>query len=95
MKNLKELYLADNQIDDLNQIDNLKNCKKLEKLVLKDNPITNIINYRQKILEILPQLKKLDDIEVKQSKINNNNNFNSPLAKKDSGQNNINDNYNI
>ena len=95
LKNVRELYLKDNEISDINQIENLKNCKKLEKLVLKDNPITNIINYRQKILEILPQLKKLDDIEVKQLKVNNNNNFNSPLAKKDSDQNNINNNYNI
>ena len=95
LKNVRELYLKDNEISDINQIENLKNSKKLEKLLLKHNPITNIINYRQKILEILPQLKKLDDIEVKQSKINNNNNFNSPLAKKDSGQNNINNNYNI
>ena len=77
LKNVRELYLKDNEISDINQIENLKNCKKLEKLVLKDNPITNIINYRQKILEILPQLKKLDDIEVKQLKVNNNNNFNS------------------
>lgn len=96
LKNVKEIYLKDNQISDLGQIENLKNCKKLEKLAIKDNPITNIANYIQKIIEILPQLKKLDDIEVKQFKLNNNN-FNSPLLKKDSNQNNniINNNFNI
>lgn len=96
LKNIKEIYLKDNQISDLSQIENLKYCKKLEKLAIKDNPITNIDNYIQKIIEILPQLKKLDDIEVKQFKLSNNN-FNSPLLKKDSNQNNNinNNNYNI
>ena len=95
LKNVREIYLKDNQISDFNQIENLKGCKKLEKLSIKDNPIANISNYHQKIIEILPQLKKIDDIEVKQLKLNNNN-FNSPLSKKDSNPNNIiNNNYNI
>ena len=69
LKNLKELYLKDNKISDFNQVEFLKNCKKLEILNLSENPISYQQNYRQKILEILPNLKKLDDIE------NNNNNF--------------------
>lgn len=92
LKNIRELYLKDNQISDIAQIDNLKNCKKLEKLVLKDNPICNFMNYTQKILEVLPQLKKLDEVEVKNLKLNKNNNFNSPLVIKDQNQNNS---YNI
>ena len=91
LKNVREIYLRDNQISDFSQLENLKNCKKLEKLAIKDNPITNISNYYQKIIEILPQLKKIDDTEVKQLKLNNNN-FNSPLSKKDSNHSN---NYNI
>ena len=91
LKNVSELYLKDNQISDINQIENLKKCKKLEKLVLNDNPIANLINYKQKILEILPQIKKLDDIDVNQIKVNNNN-YNSPIAKKDSIQNQNNNN---
>ena len=95
LKNVREVQLRDNQITDFNQLENLKNCKKLEKLAIKDNPIANISNYHQKIIEILPQLKKIDDIEVKQLK-SNNNNFNSPLSKKDSNSSNIiNNNYNI
>ena len=69
LKNLKELYLKDNQISDFNQIQHLKDCKKLEILCLEDNPISKQANYRKKILEILPFLKKLDDLE------NNNTNF--------------------
>ena len=63
LKNVKELFLKDNQISDFNQVENLKNCKKLEILCLQENPIANQSNYRQKILEILPFLKKLDDLE--------------------------------
>ena len=104
LKNIRELYLKDNQINDFAQFENLKNCKKLEKLAIKGNPIATIPNYIQKIVEILPQLKKLDDIELKQFKLNiinnNNNNFNSPLIKKDSNQSqnrniDVNNNYNI
>ena len=69
LKNLKELYLQDNKISDFNQIEFLKNCKKLEILNLSENPISQQQNYKQKILSILPNLKKLDDLE------NINNNF--------------------
>ena len=63
LKNLKELYLKENNISDFSQLEFLKNCKKLEILNLSENPITSQQNYRQKILDMLPNLKKLDDIE--------------------------------
>ena len=69
LKSLKELYLQDNNISDFNQIEYLKNCKKLEILNLSENPISQQQNYSQKILSILPNLKKLDDLD------NINNNF--------------------
>ena len=72
LKNLRELYLKDNQITDFNQIENLKNCLKLEILCLIDNPIAKQPNYRQKILEILPNLKKLDDLDNNNANANNN-----------------------
>jgi len=71
MKNIKELYLSDNQISDFSQIENLKNCQKLEKLVLKGNPIINEPGYPKKIIEILPQLKILDEKEIKSTKNDN------------------------
>lgn len=64
LKNLKKLNLKDNKISDFNQIESLKNCKQLESLSLKDNPITKEQNYQKRIKEILPQLKRLDDIEL-------------------------------
>ena len=64
LKNIKFLNLRDNKISDFSQLESLKNCKQLESLSLKDNPISKEPNYLQKIKEILPQLKKLDDIEL-------------------------------
>ena len=64
LKNLKILNLRDNEVSDFSQIESLKNCKQLESLSLKENPISKEQNYFQKIKELLPQLKKLDDIEL-------------------------------
>ena len=72
LKNLKELYLKGNQINDWEQINNLKYCKKLEKLVLKENPISKSTNYPKKVLELLPHLMKLDDKEINSIKNSNN-----------------------
>jgi len=63
LKNVKELYLKDNKISDFKQIEYLKHCPKLEILVLADNPISKDSVYSTKIFEILPFLRKLDDIE--------------------------------
>ena len=81
LKNVKELYLKDNKISNFNQIEYLKNCPNLEKLLLLDNPISKQPNYIQKILEILPNLKKLDDLEIKNSNNNTDNDKNSPPAR--------------
>ena len=72
LKNVKELYLKDNKITDFNQIEYLRNCKKLEILDLIDNPISKQPNYRQKILEILPFLKKLDELDNKMNGLDKN-----------------------
>ena len=64
MKNLRELYLRKNIISDFKEIEELRNCTNLRTLSLIENPITEVPNYRNKILEILPQLTKLDDIPV-------------------------------
>ena len=83
LTNIKELSLKDNNIKDLQQIEYLKNNKKLEKLNLINNPICKCMDYFQKIMEILPQLKEIDNISnisIKNQKLKiNNNNFNSPL----------------
>ena len=72
LKNIKNLNLKDNKISEFNQIELLKNCKNLESLCLKENPISNESNYVQKIKEILPQLKILDDIDLNKNNIKEN-----------------------
>ena len=64
LKKLKELFLSNNDINNLSQIESLKNCTKLENLTLADNPIAKSQNYKQKIKEIFPKLKKLDGIDL-------------------------------
>jgi hypothetical protein len=90
LTNIRELSLKDNKIQDFSQIENLKSNKKLEKLNLINNPICNSQNYVKKILDILPQLKELDNINIPNIKLNfGNNNFNSPLmSNKDKNKNN-------
>ena len=94
-ENLKELYLRKNLISNIEQIKYLEKCKNLSVLVLKDNPITLIQDYKNKIIEILPQLKKLDDDVIdpnynpqnnknnKSAIIQNKNNSFSPIYKKE------------
>jgi len=71
LKNLKELYLRKNIIEDIKEIENLKNLENLKILSLVDNPVVSLPNYRKKVLEILPNLIKLDDILVKNENSNN------------------------
>ena len=77
LKNLKELYLRKNIIEDIKEIENLKNLENLKILSLVDNPVVSLPNYRKKVLEILPNLIKLDDIPVKNENSNNIKNKNS------------------
>ena len=94
LENLKELYLRQNLIDNFDQIKNLEKCHNLSILALKDNPITLLPDYKKKIIEILPQLKKLDEDIIdpnfnQNNKINksvivqNKNNLTTPYNKKE------------
>ena len=78
MKNLKELSLANNNISDINEIRYLSSCKNLKKLWLKGNPISRYREYRQYVINYIPSLEKLDDIEVNFERQNLNIN-NNPL----------------
>ena len=64
LNNLHELSLAKNQIRDIRQINYLSTCNNLRKLWLKDNPITNMHDYRLQIIRILPNLQFLDDVAI-------------------------------
>ena len=64
LRNLKELYLRQNAISNLNEIKYLGDCDNLTKLWLKENPICSNPNYREVIICVLPQVQNLDDKEI-------------------------------
>ncbi|CAG9800396.1 unnamed protein product [Chironomus riparius] len=64
--NLQELYLRKNNIQDINDLVYLQNLAKLKYLWLEENPCVDAsgANYRRIVLRALPNLKKLDNVEV-------------------------------
>jgi hypothetical protein len=61
LKNLRELYLRKNMITDLNEICYLSKCPNLRTLWLSENPVAEQKGYRMFVINILPQITKLDD----------------------------------
>lgn len=58
------MLLRKNEISDLREINYLTNCPNLQVLWLAENPIAAIPNYRMYVLKVLPNLRKLDEVEV-------------------------------
>lgn len=65
-RKLRELYLRQNNISDFHELTYLSGLRFLKNLSLSENPIANSPNYRQTVLQILPQLEKFDDIDTNQ-----------------------------
>lgn len=63
-RNLRNLLLRQNQISDFSELDYLQGLDQLTNLSLNDNPIAYDPNYREIVISKLPQLRKLDDIDV-------------------------------
>lgn len=90
---LRELYLRKNKIADLRELFALKDLKSLRVLWLSENPITNDPDYRDFAIAVLPQLTKLDEVDVtdeekQQAKAkfpNPEANFRTPEVKSSSG----------
>ncbi|KAH8379517.1 hypothetical protein KR009_005407 [Drosophila setifemur] len=68
---LQELYLRKNNITDINEIAYLQNLPALKYLWLEENPCCDRAgaNYRAIVLRALPNLKKLDNVEVTQEEM--------------------------
>lgn len=64
--NLRELYMTNNEIAELADLDNLAGFKKLEFLSLLRNPVTHIKEYRLYIVHKMPQIRVLDFRKIKQ-----------------------------
>lgn len=63
-RSLRNLLLRQNMISDFSEIDYLQGLDRLTNLSLSDNPIARDPNYRQIVIQKLPQLQKLDDLDV-------------------------------
>lgn len=64
--NLQELYLRKNNLTDIDELIYLQNLPKLKNLWLEENPLVDSAGptYRQIVLRALPNLKKLDNVDV-------------------------------
>jgi hypothetical protein len=61
---LHELFLRKNHIAELSELDHLRGLSELRVLWLSDNPITDQPGYRDYTIARLPQLTKLDEIDI-------------------------------
>ena len=70
--NLREIYLRNNNISSFEELNNLRHLSNLKILWLEGNPICNDKFYRNKVLNILPQIISLDNKKrkIKNEKIN-------------------------
>ncbi|XP_045470651.1 cilia- and flagella-associated protein 410 isoform X2 [Harmonia axyridis] len=63
-KRLEELYIRQNEINDINQVVYLQNLPNLKNLWLGENPCAKVDGYRLAVLRALPQIQKLDNVQV-------------------------------
>ncbi len=59
--NMREIYLRNNNINSFRELNHLKHMTKLKVLWLEGNPICDDILYRDKVLNLLPQVNNLDN----------------------------------
>lgn len=64
LSNLRELYMRNNKISNLSEVEHLINNKCLKSLSLNENPICDSNKYRLSVIKILPQLIKLDGVVI-------------------------------
>ena len=58
--NLVNLILIGNQISDQKEVNQLRQCKRLTRLVLINNPVTDVSIYRYDTIWNVPNLQALD-----------------------------------
>ena len=61
---LQELYLRRNYITDISEVRYLSHLQSLKILWLLDNPCSEIENYREIVIKLLPNLSKLDNTPI-------------------------------
>ena len=61
---LRELYIRSNKIETFEELKYLKELKNLRILWMLNNPVSELQSYREIVIKLLPQLSKLDDVEI-------------------------------
>ena len=61
---LQELYLRRNNVTDISEVRYLSHLQNLKILWLLDNPCSEIENYRDIVIKLLPNLTKLDNTQI-------------------------------
>lgn len=61
MKTLSQVFLEKNNIEKLESLEALKDLKELERLELANNPVQEVPDYREKVLDMFPKLEILDE----------------------------------
>lgn len=61
---LRDLFLRNNKISDFNELTYLSELPSLQTLWLSGNPIASEPLYREKVMQLLPKLSKLDEDEI-------------------------------
>lgn len=65
--NLSMLYLHQNEIEDFVEVYKLRELNKLRTLTLNNNPMCTNPKYRSNIVQLLPKIRKLDNVVVLRS----------------------------
>ena len=63
------LKLANNKIQNLDDLKTLSSFKNLKNLDLEENAVTKIEGYRNKVFGLLPQLEVLDDHDAENNSV--------------------------
>jgi hypothetical protein len=61
---LREWHLRQNSIATFDELRHLQNLSSLRLLTLSGNPVANLPRYRETVVELLPQITKLDESEI-------------------------------
>lgn len=60
LPNLENIFLMNNKIADLQEVVKLSACRKLQRLTLTNNLVTELPNYRLFVIAKIPSLRILD-----------------------------------
>ncbi|CAD8081435.1 unnamed protein product [Paramecium sonneborni] len=71
LPHLQSLYLNFNLIKDINELKQLSHLQELRSLKIYGNQIEQIINFRLYIIDVLPQLKRIDSVLISKKERDN------------------------